>query len=465
MTTLLDTAPPPSEPAVYRTRSTRGRFDPAALATTLAAAGLAEHCVLYERGDDWWYAAGVLCAVSVHHDRAVVRYGDQRIEHPYTGSPLRALAELTADLPVMDWHGYGWLAFEFAQAHERPVALPRPGADPAPLAQLVVPRVEARISTTSIDVRAVDDRTLDRVLDIAARLPGASCDRPPAGRRTPVDVHTPDGDAYRSAVARAVERIEAGHLAKVILSRRVPVPFEVDLARTCLHGRRANTPARTFLLDLPGMRATGFSPETVAEVDADGFVRTQPLAGTRALGLGGDRDRINRGELCTDPKELYEHAISVRASDAELRTVCQPDSVAVRDFMSVRARGSVQHLGSHVEGRLRGGASCWDAIGVLFPAVTASGIPKAAACREIADLEPGARGLYAGAVFQVGHDGTLDAALALRAVFTQDGRSWLRAGAGVVAGSRPDREYTETCEKLASIAPYLVAADAGGVRA
>jgi salicylate synthetase len=51
----------------------------------------------------------------------------------------------------------------------------------------------------------------------------------------------------------------------------------------------------------------------------------------------------------------------------------------------------------------------------------------------------------------------LDAALALRAAYERDGRTWLRAGAGIIAASSPEREFEETCEKLNSLAPYLVA--------
>lgn len=54
-------------------------------------------------------------------------------------------------------------------------------------------------------------------------------------------------------------------------------------------------------------------------------------------------------------------------------------------------------------------------------------------------------------------DGGLDAALILRAAYERDGRAWLRAGAGILDASDPDREFEETCEKLATLAPYLVA--------
>jgi salicylate synthetase len=98
-----------------------------------------------------------------------------------------------------------------------------------------------------------------------------------------------------------------------------------------------------------------------------------------------------------------------------------------------------------------------DALEALFPAVTASGIPKPAGVEAIMRLDEGPRGLYSGAVVMVSADGRLDAALTLRAAYESDGRTWLQAGAGVIEASQPDREFEETCEKLSTLAPYLVA--------
>jgi salicylate synthase len=243
----------------------------------------------------------------------------------------------------------------------------------------------------------------------------------------------------------------------VILSRAIEVPFAIDFPATYQVGRQANTPARSFLLDLPGgLRAAGFSPETVAEVSAQRWVTSQPLAGTRARHTDRGDDLRSRAELATDPKEVYEHAVSVKLADTELRTLCVPGTVGVAEFMALKERGSVRHLGSRVRGQLASDRTSWDALAALFPAVTASGIPKAEAYGVIAELESGSRGLYSGAVVRATAAGELDAALALRTVFTHQGRTWLRAGAGIVAASRPAREYRETCEKLASVAPYLV---------
>jgi salicylate synthetase len=136
--------------------------------------------------------------------------------------------------------------------------------------------------------------------------------------------------------------------------------------------------------------------------------------------------------------------------------VCAPGTVRVADFMSVKERGSVQHPASDVVGRLADGRTSWDAFAALFPAVTASGIPKAAACDMIRRSESGERGLYSGAVLTVDADGAIDAALVLRSVFRRNGRTWLRAGAGIVAQSTPERELEETVEKLRSVSRFLV---------
>ena len=50
----------------------------------------------------------------------------------------------------------------------------------------------------------------------------------------------------------------------------------------------------------------------------------------------------------------------------------------------------------------------------------------------------------------------LRTALALRSLNERDGQTWMRAGVGNIAASTPEREFEETCEKLTTLAPYLV---------
>jgi len=150
--------------------------------------------------------------------------------------------------------------------------------------------------------------------------------------------------------------------------------------------------------------------------------------------------------------------VSVKLAFEELTQVCASDSVQIGEFMQVCRRGTVQHLGSRVCGQLDTGKTAWDAFQSLFPAVTATGIPKREAIEAIGHHEPVGRGLYSGCVMIADSDGALDAALVLRSMYQDGERTWLHAGAGIVAMSTPERELEETCEKLTSVSRFLVSA-------
>src|SRR5262249_16951638 len=162
------------------------------------------------------------------------------------------------------------------------------------------------------------------------------------------------------------------------------------------------------LLQLGGIRALGYSPELVAAVHQDGGVITEPLAGTRALGRGAAHDRQARDELESNSKEIVEHAISVRTSLQEISEIAEPATVAVVDVMAGGEGGSVQHLGSTICARLDPSSDRMDALEALFPAVTVSGIPKAAGVEAILRLDERPRGLYSGAVVMFSAEGGLD---------------------------------------------------------
>ncbi|NUT94955.1 MAG: salicylate synthase [Saccharothrix sp.] len=428
---------------------TTGSADPLDLVARLARAGFDDY-VVYERGGAWTFAGGALATVTLDAGHVRVVHGGEQVERPWTGSPGQALGEALAGLAIPGWRAYGRVDFGFSGLVP---GLALRGADVpvGEIVRLIVPRTEVTIGDGKALVRSVDARELDRVREVLHGEFG-----PGSTEAAPVDIRS-DGASYRERVAQAVKEIRQGQYQKVILSRSVRIPFPVDIVATYELGRRGNTPARSFVLRLDGAEAAGFSPEIIVSVDAEGRVVTQPLAGTRAFGRGAEVDAAARTELETNPKEVFEHAVSVRTAQEELRRICAPDSVRVGDFMGIKERGSVQHLASLVNGDLAPGRTAWDALEAVFPAVTASGIPKRESLDAISRMDE-TRGLYSGAVITAGHDGSLDAALVLRAVYQESDRAWLRAGAGIVADSTPEREFEETCEKLSSVAPFVVKA-------
>jgi salicylate synthase len=452
---LVDVDLEPERPARHVPRLERSAVvgapdDPAEAAVRpVRAPGQDEHAV-YERAGTWHVGTAPAATLTAHPARVVARAGGQTWELPTHGRPLQAVADALAALPPDGWRAFGWATFELGHLLHTDLQ----GTGPAPLLHLVLPSAEAEPTPGKARLRATGDTWTAGAADLLAR-PAARTPTGPAA--DPEALIADDPARYRQTVATTIADIRAGRLQKAVLSRALPLPTDtgLDIASTYLAGRRANSPARSYLLDLGGWPAAGFSPETVVEVDAEGRVSTQPLAGTRALGVDPVANRRLRDELLADPKEIHEHAVSVRLACDELSGICREGSVVVEEFMNVSERGSVQHLASRVTGRLREGASGWDAFAALFPAVTVTGVPREAAMRAIHRHENGPRGLYGGSVFVAGADGSLDAALVLRSVFRQDGRTWLRAGAGITGQSTPEREWEETCEKLRSVAPHL----------
>ncbi|RJO78778.1 salicylate synthase [Nocardia panacis] len=442
--------------------------DPAAAMSGLAAAERFGEYVVYERPGEWVFAADPLGEVELDSDELRVSWAGRTTTSPWSGRPAEALDRALGTLPLGGRNAYGWLGFEFcAWALEATAHLgPR-----TPLAHLMIPRIEVRVSARpsplahplqvcggpmrgeqGVRITGATEAETEQIHELIAAAVRAEQPRP-----HPVDVRV-DSTGYRDRVAEAVREIGAGRYQKVILSRKVELPFTVDVPATYRLGRAHNTPARSFLLRLGGLQAAGFSPELVAAVDEDRVVTTEPLAGTRAFGRGSTVDAAARAELLADPKEIVEHAISVQTSFAEITSVADPGTCAVSDFMAVRERGSVQHLASTVRGRLAADRSGWDALEALFPSVTASGIPKSAGVDSVFRLDDAPRGLYSGAVVTISPTGALEATLVLRAVYQDTAGAWLRAGAGIVEQSRPEREFEETCEKLGSVAPYVVKA-------
>ncbi|MQY31739.1 salicylate synthase [Nocardia aurantia] len=425
-------------------------LDPVTAVSRLAESGRFGDHVVYERPGTWVFAAAPLGRVELDTDEVRVDAAGQLTRESWTGRPVVALERALDSLRVVSGAGasgtaYGWIAFEFC-AHS--LGAQRHLHSGTRLAHLILPRVEVTITGSEATVHGATAAEVELIEDLLGRPAG------PLPAAHPADVRADPSD-YRARVAAAVGEIASGRYQKVILSRRVELPFRVDLPASYRLGRAHNTPARSFLFRLGGLAAAGFSPELVAAVDDRGVVTTEPLAGTRAFGHGAATDLAARHSLESDPKEIVEHAVSVKTSFAEIASIAEPGTTAVADFMAVRERGSVQHLASTVRGRLARHRTPWDALEALFPSVTASGIPKQAGVDAVFRHDS-ARGLYSGAVVMLSGTGAMEATLVLRAVYQDDDTAWLRAGAGIIAQSTPEREFEETCEKLSSVAPYLV---------
>jgi anthranilate synthase component 1 len=152
-----------------------------------------------------------------------------------------------------------------------------------------------------------------------------------------------------------------------------------------------------------------------------------------------------------DAKELAEHTMLVDLGRNDLGRVSDYGSVQVEDLMRVEAYSHVQHLVSSLRGRLRIGLDRFDAFASCFPAGTVTGAPKLRAMEIVSQLEPDARGIYAGAMVYVDYSDNLDSCIAIRTMVIRDGKASVQAGAGIVADSVPELEYEETINKAQAL--------------
>ena len=391
------------------------------------------------------------------------------------GDPLDALrsvaAEATAAVKgIPRFHGgaVGYLGYETARHFER---LPAAQGAPPPMPESAFLRAEdlavfdhvtrrLKLLTIHRPDREEYEAAIGRIDEMEKRLDFdqvATSQRGTDGVRWESNV-TPG--QFHAMVDAAKEHILAGDAFQVVVSQRFRKQLEAspfDVYR-CL--RAINPSPYMYYLSLGGDRhVVGTSPEKLVQVEGR-RVETRPLAGTRRRGADPAEDDRLEKELLADLKERAEHVMLVDLGRNDVGRVARPGTVKVDRLMEVERYSHVMHISSTVSGELRDGFTSIDALRAAFPAGTVSGAPKIRAMEVIAELEPDQRGVYAGSLGYVSFGGNLDMAITLRTVVVANGVAYVQAGAGVVADSRPEREFEETLEKAGAMFKAIEMAEA-----
>ena len=251
---------------------------------------------------------------------------------------------------------------------------------------------------------------------------------------------------YLDAVKRAKAHVRSGDIIQAVLSQRLEVEEAVDPFSLYRALRLVNPSPYMFFLQYPHYALVGSSPEVLVRVEGRS-VEVRPIAGTRPRGRTPQADEKLAHALRRDEKEIAEHIMLVDLGRNDVGRVSAPGTVHVEDLMILERYSHVMHLVSHVKGRLARGRDCFDAFRACFPAGTLSGAPKIRAMEIIEELEPDRRGPYGGAVGYFSFSGNMDMAIAIRTILATRDRLHLQTGAGIVADSRPDREYQECLNK------------------
>jgi len=214
-----------------------------------------------------------------------------------------------------------------------------------------------------------------------------------------------------------------------------------------------------FYLNNEDYIITGSSPERFASLK-EGVVETMPIAGTIERGVG-TQDLLNEKALLTDEKEIAEHMMLIDLARNDTGSISLPGSVEVHDMLSIQRLSHVMHITSRVTGRINPKYDALDVLRAFLPAGTLSGAPKIRAMEIIDSLEKSKRGIYGGSICYIDNLGQLDSCIAIRMAYIREGVAYVRAGAGVVYDSIPEKEAQETLNKARVVLEAIERAEGG----
>jgi len=251
-----------------------------------------------------------------------------------------------------------------------------------------------------------------------------------------------DKEKFSDVVNKAKKLIHDGDIFQVVLSRKFEFKNNGDNLTLYKTLRKLNPSPYMYHLKQGSKTIIGASPEMLVRI-TDDKVETFPIAGTRKITDNEEQNKQLADELLHDEKELAEHTMLVDLGRNDIGRVCKYGSVHPESLMQIKRFSHVQHIVTHVVGKLAPNNDMFDAFKAVFPAGTVSGAPKVRAMEIIDELETGARGPYAGAVGYFSFNGCCDFAIAIRSIFIDGNKGFVQSGAGIVADSVPEHEFKE----------------------
>jgi menaquinone-specific isochorismate synthase len=277
-----------------------------------------------------------------------------------------------------------------------------------------------------------------------------------AGADSAVRQNVAEAGDYAAAVRRGLEFIAAGEFKKIVLARTKDL-----VASQPLHPLRVLNGLRQRFSDCyafsiangRGQSFIGASPERLLSVRA-GALLTEALAGSARRGATASDDAALAAALAHSDKDLREHRLVLDSIVRRLAPLGLQLEFAEKPVLLRLA--NVQHLHTPVRAALPAGVRLLDVLARLHPTPAVGGSPRERAVAHIRELEGFPRGLYAGALGWVDARGDGEFFVGLRSALIDGARARLYAGAGIVAGSSPEKEFAETELKFRAMQEALL---------
>ena len=255
---------------------------------------------------------------------------------------------------------------------------------------------------------------------------------------------------FLTMVNQAKKYIKLGDIFQVVLSQR----FEAKLIKKPIDIykklRVTNPSPFMFFFNFNDFQIIGASPEILVRL-RDNKITVRPIAGTRPRGKTKKDDLYYERDLLKDKKELSEHLMLLDLGRNDAGKVSKINTIKVTESFIIEKYSHVMHIVSNVVGEHNKKFSKFKSLLAGFPAGTVSGAPKIRAMEIIDELEKTKRKVYAGGIGYFSANGEFDTCIALRTAVAKKNKFYVQAGAGIVADSKPIKEYEETVNKAKAL--------------
>jgi anthranilate synthase component 1 len=411
--------------------------------------------------------------IRVLPDSVEVEEGGRCESIPVGGrNPLEIVRELMLPLgirhdglPGLVGGAVGYIGYDFVRFLEKlPGRLPDPVGLPLcnfylASTMVIFDHVKRKMLLVTIG-KEEPKETIDHVADLLRAPLAAEWTRArPAPKRATFTNEFPE-EEYKAAVLKAKEYIKIGDIFQVVLSQRQHGELHVDPFQVYRALRILNPSPYMFYLDFGGYQLVGSSPEIHAKLTGREAV-IRPIAGTRRRGATPEEDLRLEKELLADEKERAEHLMLIDLARNDVGRCAEYGSVHCTDLYTIERYSHVMHIVSEVVGTITSEHDQFSLISNTFPAGTLTGAPKIRAMEIIEGLEKTRRGAYGGTVGYFSLTGDMDTCITIRTMIVKGKTAYLQAGAGIVADSDPQSEWTETCNKMEVLKRAIALAEEG----
>ena len=361
-------------------------------------------------------------------------------------------------LPMAGPHFFCSFTF-FDQPHHEPQRFP---AAVAFLPQWQVACVQGQgVLVANLPLTPTSNLTqlTDSVLEIWQRLQRRS-----AAYRNPfslplIQVPTPclsHQTRFLEAAAATLAQIHRGKLEKLVLSETLEVKTAtpLPLAPTLHKLRSRYADCQIFSLrDEQGQGFIGASPERLLQIQ-DRQLTADALAGSAPRGRTVREDVVLGDRLLNSTKDIHEHQLVLSFIQQRLQNLgIRPHATTPAHLLQLP---NIQHLRTLVTANLPSHLGLLNVLAALHPTPAVAGTPQHSVEPYLRRYEPFDRHLYAAPLGWVDYRGNGSFTVGIRSALVQGDHLRLYAGAGIVAGSDPHREWAEVRLKLQTLLQAFV---------